>query len=578
MNRSEKRSWPVIWFVGFLVIVGIHVLWEVLADSPPVWDMAYHQLLGWKYLKAWQNGEALAQFSQLSSYYPPLYYLQEALLLRYFPNTQFLALLSNALGLFLLSYCSYRIAVRFMKPVAASVAGLLPLLFPLVVWTSRVSLLDLSLAGWVAAAGYLVLRSDCLQNRAWTLLLGITFAAGSLTKWTFVLFLFSPLTYALIHSPNRKKALVNLMSATLLAAPLVLWWYLPNLNGLIEDSQITAQAGIWEGDPGWDSVLGWIYYPRALSSYYLYLPLTVLLIWGTVLTRFSHTGPQRSAGSAVLTRRRDRGPRRRTRAVRRGGRGSATQSARMIPGLQQVGCEKCGLTAKEREETDQEPLRFLWWWLLGGGFLLTLLQAKDPRYIMPLVCPLAILLVAPWRQRSRWVIGLFAFAFLQCLSISFTMPFSPLKIALFDLAEDTDYRTIRQEWVLYQTHYFDVAGPPKQADWRNEEILNAVGPTGRVGFLPDAASFNPVTFELFAARRKSNLEVALLWQSQTPAEELSSLNFVIGKTGSQGLSYMTDWNHPIYLLLEDMNWPLVETWELPDQSQALLWKNPDLSQ
>ncbi|MDA2933719.1 glycosyltransferase family 39 protein [Acidobacteria bacterium AH-259-D05] len=516
MNR--KRNWPLIWLVGFIAIVGIHVVWEVLDESPPVWDMAYHQLQGWRYLTAWQEDELLEQFSQISTYYPPLYYLQEALFLRFFPQTQFLALLSNVLGLFLLSYCSYRIAALFMKPVAAVVTGLLPLLFPLVVWTSRVSLLDLPLAGWVTAAGYLTLRSDFLQNRAWTLAFGIVCAAGSLTKWTFVLFLIFPLIYALIYSPYRRKSLVNLIGAALLAAPLVLWWYLPNLQVLIERSQITAQAGIWEGDPGWDSMLGWIYYPRALSSYYLYLPLTVLFVWGTIVA------------------------------------------------------------SKEREEADQERVRFLWWWLLGGLVLLMLLPAKDPRYIMPLISPLAILLVTSWRRRSRWIIGILVLAFLQFLSVSFPMPFSPLKIALFDLAEDTDYRSMRQEWVLYQTHYFDIAGPPDQADWKNGEILKALGSAGRIGFLPDAASFNPVTFQLFAARRGTQLEVIFLGESQNSAETLSSLSFVIGKTGSQGLSYMTAWNHPTYRLLEQLNWPLVQTWELPDQSEALLWRNPTLSQ
>jgi len=45
--------------------------------------------------------------------------------------------------------------------------------------------------------------------------------------------------------------------------------------------------------------------------------------------RIIHRFASRSGGSAGGTRRRDRDPRRRTLAVRRGGRGSATQSRRM---------------------------------------------------------------------------------------------------------------------------------------------------------------------------------------------------------------------------------------------------------
>ena len=63
------------------------------------------------------------------------------------------------------------------------------------------------------------------------------------------------------------------------------------------------------------------------------------------LARISHQVSSRGGVGAVLTRRRDRGPRRRTRAVRRAGRPSATQSVRMDTSPQQKAGEKCGLGA-----------------------------------------------------------------------------------------------------------------------------------------------------------------------------------------------------------------------------------------
>jgi 4-amino-4-deoxy-L-arabinose transferase-like glycosyltransferase len=512
MTSLSPRSWAVIWLLGFAGILSIHAVWELLDKSPAVWDMAYHQLQGWRYLAAWQDGRFFEQFVALSTYYPPLYYLQEAVVLRFLPGTQFVALLSNLVGMLLLSGCSYRLAALFMKPAAAVATGLLPLLFPLLVWTSRASLLDLPLAGWVAASGYLLVKSRCLLNRPWALVFGLVCAAGILTKWTFVLFLLLPLAHVLIYSPHRRTSLIHLAFAICLAIPFVLLWYLPNLGSLAERFQITTQAAVGEGDPGWDDILGWIYYPRSLASYYLYFPLTLLGVWGALQAE--------------------------------------------LP----------------KEGTHQRLLQFLWWWLLGGLFFMTLLPAKDPRYIMPLACPLAILLVAPWRQRDAWVAGILILAFLQFLSVSFLTV--PLKIALFDDTEDTDYRSIRQEWVLYQTHYFDISGPPRREDWKIEQILDAVGPAGRIGFLPDAARFNSVTFELSAVRRTRELEVVFLGESQHSAESLSEFDFVIGKTGSQGLSYMTAWNQPTYHLLEELDWGLVNTWELPDQSRAELWRNP----
>ncbi|MEE8348170.1 MAG: glycosyltransferase family 39 protein [Acidobacteriota bacterium] len=513
MTILSQRTAAVIWMLGFTVIVSFHAVWELLDEGPAVWDMAYHQLQGWRYLAAWQDGRFFEQFAALSTYYPPLYYLQEALILSIFPGTQFVALLSNLIGMLLLSGCSYRLAAIFMRPAAAVVTGLLPLLFPLLAWTSRVSLLDLSLAGWVAAAGYLLAASDSLKDRWWVLAFGLVCAAGSLTKWTFVLFLLPPLAHLLIYSPRRRTSLIHLGMAACLALPFVVLWYLPNLSSLVERFQITTQAGLGEGDPGWGSILGWIYYPRSLTSYYLYLPLTGLGLWG---------------------------------AVRADRPGEGTRGHRLI--------------------------QFSWWWLLGGLLVMTLIPAKDPRYIMPLACPLALLLVAPWRKKDSWVMGILVLAFLQFLSISFLT--SPLKIALFDEKEISNYRGVRREWVLFQTHYFDVLGPPRKEDWKIGQILDVLGSAGRIGCLPDAARFNPNTLELAAVGRNLDLKFVFLGDSRLSARSLSEFEFVIGKTGSQGMSDLTAWNQPNYHLLEALDWELVRSWELPDQSRAQLWRNP----
>lgn len=521
--QSQIRGWvaPLTWPLLFIATLSLHFLWVGLNDAPPVWDMAYHQLKGWEYLAAWREARLFEEFSRLSSYYPPLYYLQEALVLLFFPNTHYLAIVSNLTGLFLLSYCTFRIATRYVGPSLAALTGWLPLMFPLVAWTSHESLLDMPLAGWVAAGGYLLLKSDLLERKGWSFAFGLIFVAGILTKWTFVLFICSPLIYALVYSKERKKAVLNLVDALILATPLIFWWYLPNLNALLERFEMTAQAAVVERDPGLTSLLGWLYYPRSLASYYLYLPLTILFVWG--VRRSLKVNQVNSVGSLAL------GPMR---------------------------------------------ANFLWWWLLGGLLLLTLLNAKDPRYVMPLVSPLAILLVYVWRERRGWLVAIFAIAFLQFVSVSFSLPFVPEKVALFDLSDDTDYRSMRQEWVLYQSHYFDVVGPPRREQWHYQEILDAVPPGNLIGFVPDHPRFHPTGLELHALRRGRRQEVTRLGQSVDSIDALSSLDFVVGKTGFQGISYITRFNGDVYDHLEEQAWPRLWAWELPDQSQALLWQNP----
>ena len=75
--------------------------------------------------------------------------------------------------------------------------------------------------------------------------------------------------------------------------------------------------------------------------------------------------------SLVVARRRkgrpgkacDRGPRSRTRAVRRGGRRSVTQPGRVIAATQQTSDEKCGLGLAGETDLDQEATGGL----VGGG-------------------------------------------------------------------------------------------------------------------------------------------------------------------------------------------------------------------
>ena len=504
----------------FALILSLHLFWEIRNETPPVWDMAYHELKGWEYRQAWQQGQFLAQFSQITTHYPPLYYLQEAILLRFFPQTQFLPLLSNLVGLFLLSYCTFGIATFYLEREMAVWTGLLTLLLPFVAWISRTSLLDPTLAGWAAAAGYCLLKSNLLQRKAWSLGFGLAWAAGALTKWTFPVYLLFPLLYALLRSEDRKRSLLNLVDAAILALPIVFLWYLPNLNGLfnryptpLQSTLIPWQADPRHGEPGLASILGWIYYPRVLASYYLFLPLTILFGWSAIFS------------------------------VKRG---------REVHGR----------------------LGFLWWWLLGGLVLLIFMTPKDPRFAIPLVPPLAVLLIYPWKDSRKWAVGIVLLAFFQFLSVSFELPFDRVKIALFE-THDSDYQTVQQEWVLYQSYLFDVAGPPRRENWRHQEIAEAIRDARVIGFVPDQAHFHPLALKLFAFREGRSLEVIRLGETPASVDTLGSMDFVVGKTGFQGLSYITGFNDVVYRELEEQGWARIESWDLPDQTQALLWRHPD---
>ncbi len=516
------------WAVGFFAILAVNAVWQALNQMPPAWDMAYHQRMGWSFYEALRDGASFSTLIHLSDYYPPLYYLVEALFFALFGPTCWLPFLANLPGLVLLSYFSFRLAWSSAESRWAPLAGHLVLMLPLLAWTSRESLLDPSLSGLLALALFLLLRSDCFLERKWTLGFGLSVAAGLLLKWTFIAFVVPGVLYCLWRSPRRPLSLRNLLDAVLVAMPPAFLWYLPNLNSLIERFRLTTAGAGWEQDPEVWSLLGWVYYPRCLAGYYLFLPLTVAFLWAVWrLAAAYRAGNTRTASELV--------------------------SSRVLTGIVTVT-------------------------LVGGLLLLGLLKAKDPRYAMPFVVPLVLILYQGFVDRPRAFQLVAGWASLQFLLISFAVPLDPGKIALFALDPDPDFVGMRQEWVWFESNYFGVVGPPRRENWHYADILGHLSSGDQVGFVPDATFFHPGALELKAAERGIELTVFRLGITEGWPDRLKKTDWVVGKSGSQGISYITLYNRDVYAALETLNWPRVDTWELPDGSQAMIWRNPSRSQ
>jgi len=505
-----------IWAFGFLLLFALNISWESANNLPPSWDMAHHQLMGLQFLETFSSGNLLEGYSGLTNYYPPLYYLNEVLVLLLFGDTQFLPLLSNLFGLFLLSFFTFRTAEKIMPSYAAVSAGLVVLMLPMVAWTSRVSLLDTGLAGWVILAFFLVIKSNCFEHRGYTFLFGLTCAAGTLHKWTFPFFLVFTVFYILAVSGSRKKVLLNLCLAGAAAIPLAATWYWPNAGNLLERIRMTAEAGTqFEQDPGLTSAWGWIYYVRCLSGYYLFLPLTLL-------------------SSAALFRLR-------------------------------------------RDLFKNRPLQLAAVTLAGSVLIMTLLDMKDPRYIMPAAPFLVILLMAGWKDKPAWTRAVIpGLCFFQLISVSYTVPGIPQKIALFEVKNDTSYKGMNYEWVLFETDYFDILGRARNENWRLNELMNYFRDGETVAVIPEHPYFNTSTFNLLAYKwGYSELSLVRLGIDEFSPEQLERADWIVGKSGPQGVDFLTVFNQDVYAHLSEDQWPIRIILSLPDGSKARIWENTD---
>jgi hypothetical protein len=226
---------------------------------------------------------------------------------------------------------------------------------------------------------------------------------------------------------------------------------------------------------------------------------------------------------------------------------------------------------------DEESSAYLWFWLVGGMVLLTFVTPKDPRFAIPLVTPLAILLVRFWGG-YRWLLStVVAVSVIQFLLVSFSSPFTPPKLAFLSKEEDRDFQTIQREWVLFQAEYFGITGPPRRENWRLSEILFEIPEGAVVGVLPELPRFNVIGLDLQATRIGRKTNAFALGNLDDWRVRLEDLDFVVSKSGYQGLSFITRFNTDIRETLNSERWNVVGRWSLPDGSVGWLLHNPKRS-
>ena len=518
------KNWRCV--LGLSVVMGVNVIWEILNEVPAIWDMAYHQLMGISYLEALRQGTLISEFATLSPTYPPLYYLHEAGVYLLLPESDFRTLIVNFPYILLTAYATYRISGTFLSASTAGWASVLVLLFPAMAMVHREALLDGALAAWVTTGAWLILRSRWFTHIGWTLLFGLVCGLGAMTKWTFPIYLVIPVLFGVIASKQPLRSLRNLVVAGLVALTVMVPYYLQNLAAMVSRYPTTDQAGLipWRpyprhGEPGLDNIWGWIYYPRVLASYFLYLPLTVLFGVGLFrnvfrVSRFKGTAP---TGSRI-------------------------------------------------------PL-FLWSWLLSGLVLLIFLTPKDPRFALGVVPPVAMLLLHFWESRPRLIHLILAIALIQFVTFSLPL-FGPVKIALFEMKGDRDFQSLQREWVLYANHYFRLGGPPLTESWKLAEIVAAVPESAHVAVLPTMPRFHAGALQLEAV--VSGRRISFFDFNEGPCRNpLKTSDFILAKTGYQGISFITEHNPQVMLRLSEEGWQLLSDWELPDGEKAQLWKSPD---
>ncbi|MBI4253915.1 MAG: glycosyltransferase family 39 protein, partial [Candidatus Rokubacteria bacterium] len=202
---GARREWAVVGGV-FAVIVVVVAIWLALDRRPPEWDHANHLERAVRCAQDLGRGDVRGILER-SSFYPPLALCAAGLVYRLAPSDaaagQTVVLAFLGLGMAAVFALARRLAGGSAGVVAAVAFGTAPF----VVFSALRFQLDLPLAAMVALALLVLLRAEGFEHCGFTLLTGVVFGLGMLTKPPFAAYLLPPALWVAARIRSRRAAL-----------------------------------------------------------------------------------------------------------------------------------------------------------------------------------------------------------------------------------------------------------------------------------------------------------------------------------------------------------------------------------
>jgi len=450
---------------SLLYLCVANIVWIRIDTRPPFWDMAGHASWSLAVLRDFQEhgAAALKTLPNVSPGYPPLYYVIVAAAYRLLGSSIDTAQLANMPAIILLGLATYGIARSLLNPMGAAIAAVLVNFFPMMLWISRETLIETWLTAMVAVALWALIKTKNFSNPRWSLVFGFLCGLGMLTKWTFTIFVALPALW------SARKHWSNAFKAAAIAALLASYWYIPRLSSMIQLWNQAAVASQSEGDPGFFSLQGWIFYIRALEGSLLLLPLFLAFLAGVV---------------AVLRR--------------------------------------------PSNLSNWTPIALS---LIGGWLGLMLLPNSDPRYATGALPAVAIVTAAAFERSALAQAALIVFLIFQHVLVSFGISSLPERIMLsrgnggvvsYDWNVYTQNyfglwgKPMREDW---------------QIDRVLQRVSSESSGTVRVGLIPDLPRFDQPAFQ-FAVDLK-HYPVVVTRQFATDVSSLLSNDYLLMSLGEQ---------------------------------------------
>lgn len=271
-------------------------LWFWLDHRIPAWDQSNHLTGALNHLHSLQNARWLDgawwhSYWQLSNKYPPLTYTLTAPFQWLFGVGIDQATLLNSVLLAVLLVTVYVLGRHLCDRQVGLWAAVICVLMPNLYYWRLDYLLDWTvLTCTVVAFTALTIwrsRSQQRQQWLWAILFGLAWGLGLMAKQNVMFFLFIPLVWVGFGRLWRRRwgQIAQLITSFIVSIPIWLPWYRTNFIYLFSTSHnANVTPGTMEGDPALNTLAAWTHYwqqlPESVSWVLLIVPLVGLLMYG----------------------------------------------------------------------------------------------------------------------------------------------------------------------------------------------------------------------------------------------------------------------------------------------------------
>jgi len=306
-----KESLMHYLIISFLLcLYGINMYNLSRLDSePPSFDEAvhlkdslvYYEVLSnptqidLKIIKDIMNRSENYPLLRSSGYYPPFVALVTALTYFIFGTSITVAIMSNIIFVLVLVISIYKLGVLIFNRNVGLLASVIILSLPVILDHSVIYYIDLPLTALVSVSSYVLIKSESFRDTKFSILSGILFGLGMLTKWTYLFFMIGPVCYLALTGflsefrheggdgrVSYQKISINFLLFTITSLAIFGPYYFPILPDLLKETFRFSRGAIALGPKNVFSFSSLLFYPAALWQGLISPFGFILFVSGTV--------------------------------------------------------------------------------------------------------------------------------------------------------------------------------------------------------------------------------------------------------------------------------------------------------